>query len=108
MPDMNNMNDDMDMLADIYTLEDEEGVEQQFELLDTMDVDGERYYALVPYNSDPAAQLAEDTELVVLKSEYDENNEETLVSIDNDEEYERIGNMFLERLNDIYDEDEEE
>ncbi len=108
MPDMNNMNDDMDMLADIYTLEDEEGVEQQFELLDTMDVDGERYYALVPYSSDPAAQLAEDTELVVLKSEYDENNEETLVSIDNDEEYERIGNMFLERLNDIYDEDEEE
>ena len=32
----------------------------------------------------------------------DENNEEILVTIDNDEEYERIGNMFLERLNDMY------
>lgn len=108
MPDINNMNDDMDMLPDIYTLEDEDGVEQQFELLDTMDIGDDRYYALVPYSDDPQAQLAEDTEIVVLKSEYDENNEETLVSIDDDEEYERIGNMFLERLNEIYESDDEE
>ena len=106
MPDINNINDDMDMLADIYTLEDEDGVEQQFELLDSMDVGDDRYYALVPYSEDPSAQLVEDTELVVLKSEYDSNGEETLISIDDDEEYERIGNMFLERLNEIYDEDE--
>lgn len=92
-----------EMAADLYTLVDEDGVEQQFEMLDTMEVGDERYYALVPYYDDPTKEIEADTELVVLKSEYDENNEETLVSIDDDEEYERIGNMFLERLNEIYD-----
>lgn len=94
--------DDMSMAADLYTLVDEDGVEQQFEMLDVMEVDDERYYALVPYYDDPTKEIEADTELVVLKSEYDENNDETLVSIDDDEEYEKIGNMFLERLNKLY------
>lgn len=94
---------DNEMAADLYTLVDEDGVEQQFEMLDTMEVGDERYYALVPYYDDPTKEVEADTELVVLKSEYDDNNEETLVSIDDDAEYERIGNMFLERLNEIYD-----
>ncbi len=97
--------DDMSMAADLYTLVDEDGVEQQFEMLDTMEVDGERYYALVPYYDDPTKEIEADTELVVLKSEYDENNDETLVSIDNDDEYEKIGNMFLERLNQLYEDE---
>lgn len=97
--------DDMSMAADLYTLVDEDGVEQQFEMLDVMEVDNERYYALVPYYDDPTKEIEADTELVVLKSEYDENNDETLVSIDNDEEYEKIGNMFLERLNKLYDDE---
>lgn len=97
--------DDMSMAADLYTLVDEDGVEQQFEMLDVMDVDDERYYALVPYYDDPTKEIEADTELVVLKSEYDENNDETLVSIDNDEEYEKIGNMFLERINKLYDDE---
>ena len=97
--------DDMEMAANLYTLEDEDGVEQQFEMLDTLEVDGERYYALVPYYDDPTKELEADAELDVLKSEYDENDEEILVSIDNDEEYEKIGNMFLERLNEMYEEE---
>ncbi|MDE5993561.1 MAG: DUF1292 domain-containing protein [Oscillospiraceae bacterium] len=97
--------DDMSMAADLYTLVDEDGVEQQFEMLDVMEVDDERYYALVPYYDDPTKEIEADTELVVLKSEYDENNDETLVSIDDDEEYEKIGNMFLERLNKLYEDE---
>ena len=93
---------DNEMAPDLYTLVDEEGVEQTFEMIDVMEVDDERYYALVPYFDDPSQELEADTELVILKSEYDENNEEILASIDNDEEYEKIGNMFLERLNDMY------
>ncbi|MDE6763960.1 MAG: DUF1292 domain-containing protein, partial [Oscillospiraceae bacterium] len=57
------------------------------------------------YYDDPTKEIEADTELVVLKSEYDENNDETLVSIDNDEEYEKIGNMFLERLNKLYEDE---
>lgn len=96
-------NFDNDMAADLYTLVDEDGVEQQFEMLDVMDVGDDRYYALVPYYDDPTKELEADSELVVLKSEYDKNGDETLVSIDDDAEYERIGNMFLERLNQLYD-----
>ena len=92
-----------DMAADLYTLVDEDGVEQQFEMLDVMDVGDDRYYALVPYYDDPTKELEADSELVVLKSEYDKNGDENLVSIDDDAEYERIGNMFLERLNQMYD-----
>ena len=94
---------DMEMAANLYTLEDEDGVEQQFEMLDNLEVDGERYYALVPYYEDPTKELEADAELVVLKAEYDENDEEILVTIDSDEEYEKIGNMFLDRLNELYD-----
>ena len=94
-----------DMTADLYTLVDEEGVEQTFEMIDCMDVDDERYYALVPYYDDPTKELEADTELVILKSEEDENGEEILASIDSDEEYEKIGGMFLARLNEMYDEE---
>lgn len=96
---------DNEMAADLYTLVDEDGVEQQFEMLDSMDVGDDRYYALVPYYDDPTKEIEADSELVILKSEFDKNNEETLVTIDDDDEYERIGNMFLERLNEIYDGD---
>lgn len=94
--------------ANLYTLVDEEGVEQTFEMLDTMEVDGKQYYALIPVYDDPEQQLESDGELIVLTSE-EVDGEEMLASIDDDEEYERIGNMFIERLNSLYeDEDSEE
>ncbi|MCI7233039.1 MAG: DUF1292 domain-containing protein [Oscillospiraceae bacterium] len=94
-----------DLGADLYTLVDEEGVEQTFELMDTYETDeGELYYALVPYYENPEDMVEADTELVVLRSEEDENGEETLVSIDDDAEYERIGQIFMDRLSETYEE----
>ena len=94
-----------DMGVDLYTLVDEEGVEQTFELMDTYETDeGELYYALVPYYENPEDMVEADTELVVLRSEEDENGEETLVSIDDDAEYERIGQIFMDRLSETYEE----
>lgn len=93
-----------DLGADLYTLVDEEGVEQTFELMDTYESeDGELYYALVPYYENPEDMVEADTELVVLRSETDENGEETLASIDDDDEYERIGQIFMDRLSETYD-----
>ena len=78
---------------DLFTLEDEDGNEQVFELLDVLE-----YEALAQ----------DDGEFVILKTE-EVNGEEMLVSIEEDAEYETIGNKFLERLNEIYgDEDDEE
>ena len=99
---------DFNYNPDIYTLSDENGVEQTFELLDTLEENGTVYYAMVPVYDNPEDSITGDAELIVLKLE-DPNDEETLISIDDDDEYERIGNIFLERLESYYEgEDEEE
>ena len=91
-----------------YTLVDEDGVEQSFEMLDMMEVDGKQYFAMMPIYEDPQKQLESDGELVVLTFET-VDGEEYLSSIVDDDEYERIGNLFIERLNEMFeDEDEEE
>ena len=92
---------------ELLTLQDEEGVESVVELLAQMDVDGKSYVAATPHMDDRAAALGADAELIVLVSE-EEDGEEYLASIDDDDEYERIGNIFLEKLMGYYDSDEEE
>ncbi len=99
--------EEKDYTPEIFTLTDEEGNEQEFELMDMMEENGTVYYALVPYTEDPDAMIEEDTELVVLKVG-EENGEEFLATIDNDEEYERIGQIFIERISAMLEEDGEE
>ena len=43
------MSEELEYNPDLYTLVDEEGVEQTSELLDVMEVDDDRYFALIPY-----------------------------------------------------------
>ncbi len=92
---------------ELLTLQDEDGVENVVELLAQMDVDGKSYIAATPHLDDPTQSLNEDAELIVLVSE-EENGEEFLASIDDDEEYEKVGNLFLEKLMGYYDADDEE
>lgn len=93
---------------DLYTLEDEDGNEQTFEMLDAMEYDGEKYFALTPYFENPEDMLDDDGAVVILKSEFD-GDEEIMVSIDNDEEYEKVGNIFMKRIEEMFafDDDEE-
>lgn len=92
--------EEQEYTPEIFTLTDEDGNEQEFELMDIMELDGTVYYALIPYLNDPEAMIEEDTELVVLKVG-EEDGEEYLSTIDNDEEYERIGQMFIERISEM-------
>lgn len=97
---------DNEYTPDLYELEDEEGNKQTFELLDVMDYEDERYYALTPYfEEDEAQAMLEDSgEVVILKSELDEQTgEEILASIEDDELYERIGGLFMERIEEMFD-----
>lgn len=95
---------DMDMTPDIYTLVDEEGNEQAFELLDVLDLEDDRYFALIPYYENPEESLEDDGDLVILKSEM-VDGEELMASIDDDEEYERVGAIFLERLDNMFEDE---
>ena len=92
---------------ELLTLQDEEGVESVVELLAQMDVDGKSYVAATPHLDDPTQTLGEDAELIVLVSE-EEDGEEFLASIDDDDEYEKIGNLFLEKLMGYYEDEPEE
>lgn len=100
------MADEQEYNPDLYTLVDEEGVEQTFELLDVMELDGERYFALIPYYDDPDELVEDDGDLIVLKSQMD-GDEELMVSIDDEEEYQRVGNLFLEKLSEMFDYEDE-
>ena len=61
------MDNTMDYGADILTLVDDDGVEHQFEVADTMDYEDHQYMALVPV-FDEAEELLEDSgELLVLE-----------------------------------------
>lgn len=84
--------DDIEDIEDeIYTLTDEEGNEAQFELAGTRELNGETYYALIPIENDK-------DEYVILKSEISENNEEMLVTIDDDDEFNNISEIFDNEL----------
>ncbi len=95
---------DMEMTPDIYTLVDEEGNEQAFELLDVMELEDDRYFALIPYYENPEESLEDDGDLVILKSET-VDDEEMMATIEDDEEYERVGAIFLERLDNMFEDE---
>ena len=76
-----------------FTLTDEEGNEVEFELIGTGEVDGVVYYAMIPVEE--AEDEDRDTfEYVILKSEVDENGDESLFTIDDDEEFDRVADYF--------------
>ncbi len=83
-------------------LTDEDGNEVEFEHIDTVEVDGQMYMAFIP------AQLAvdEEAEVVILKV-VEEDGEEVLVSVEDDEEADRIFAIVMERVEEMYEEDGE-
>lgn len=71
----------------IFTLTDEEGNESEFELMGELTIDDTVYLALIPLESD-------EDEYVILKIETDENGDELLVTIDDDDEFDRVADAF--------------
>lgn len=98
---------DEGMQGMLYTLEDEDGNEQEFEVLGEMEYNGAEYCALIPYYENEEELLQDDGEFVILKREV-VDGEEMLCTIEDDDEYDAVGNLFLQELSDLYDEDEDE
>ncbi|MBE6713749.1 MAG: DUF1292 domain-containing protein [Ruminococcaceae bacterium] len=83
----------------VYTLTDDEGNESDFEMIGSVEVDGKTYCALIPYTEGDE----EPEEYIVLRVEKSEENpdEDILVSIDDDEEFDRIADIFDDEFADI-------
>lgn len=86
---------------DIITLEDNDGVEYTFEVLDRIETDDSRYVALLPVYDDPQKMLDDSGELVILKVA-EENGEEYFEDIEDDDEYDMIVDAFTARLQDAF------
>ena len=91
---------------DLLTLEDEDGMEVTFEVIDATEVNGTRYLAVIPYQEDPES-LQEDAELILMRIGTDEEGEYMDI-VDDDEELLTVGKVFEERLSAMYDIDDSE
>jgi uncharacterized protein YrzB (UPF0473 family) len=80
-----------------YTLVDDDGVEQEFEMLESLEFEGNTYYAMCMLTD--GYDDEEEAEFDVLKAERDEDNEEILVTLEDDELRMKIGEMFAQMLN---------
>ncbi len=99
---MADLDNELDYTPDLITLEDEDGKEHEFEVIDAVDYNDEHYLALVPYAADPEA-LDEDAELIIMKVGVDEENEEFLAIVDDDEELYNVSQVFADRLKEFFD-----
>ena len=86
--------------SEIFTLTDENGIESEFELIGSMEIDGNTYVALVPMEDN------EEGEYVILKVESDAEGEETLVTIEDDEEFDKVADAFEDEFIAEFDYDE--
>ena len=91
---------------DLLTLEDEDGKEVTFEVIDATEVNGTRYLAVIPYKEDPES-LQEDAELILMRIGTDDEGEYMDI-VDDDEELITVGKVFEERLRAMYDIDDSE
>ena len=90
----------------LLTLEDEDGKEVTFEVIDATEVNGTRYLAVIPYQEDPDS-LQEDAELILMRIGTDEEGEYMDFVVD-EEELLTVGKGFEERLSAMYDIDDSE
>lgn len=87
MADEKNMvEEEMD---DVLILVDEEDQEHPFQMIDMVEVDGNKYAVLVPLE-----EGADEEEAIILKIVEDENGEEVLYDIEDDEEWEKVVDIW--------------
>ena len=92
---------------DILTLMDENGVEYTFEVLDEYDDSEKRYLALSPVFDDPQDMLADTGDLVIMQV-CEEDGEELLEPVDDEDELAAIAEIFMKRLEEDFDFEEDE
>ena len=89
--------------VDLVTLTDEDGVEHTFELADTLEHNGNNYVALIAAIDDGAEEyLEDDGDLVIMKIVSEENGDEILELIEDDDEFDEVSDIFMDRLSDMY------
>ena len=87
---------------DLVQLTDDEGNQYDFEVLDAVEVGANHYVALTPVEDTDEL----DSSALVIMKEIEEDGELYYLDIEDDEEYESIADVFINRLEDFYEIDE--
>ena len=101
-------NENTEYNPDIVSVVDEDGVEHIFEELDRIETDEAKYVALLPVYSDEEEILEDSGELIILRVTEEEDGECYLDPIEDDDQFNEIGQIFEDRLIDIFEFDDSE
>lgn len=95
------MDENMEELDNIITLNDENGNEVQFEFLDLIEYNDEEYVVLLPIDSDEE----DDGEVVILRLEDtdEDSDEESYVSVEDEDILMEVFNIFKDKFKDEFD-----
>ena len=88
--------------SDFITIIDDDGVEFELEVLDSMDYNGQTFVAFLPADMD---ENDPDYGIIILRSVLDENGDELFESIDDEDELQDVYEKFSILL---FDDEEEE
>ena len=83
--------------AEIITLEDDLGNEQDFEYLDTVEYEGEEYIILLPVEDE------EQSEVMILRVDTIDDENESYAGIDDEDTLQAVFNIFKERYKNDFD-----
>ena len=90
-----NLNEGTEELDNLIVLNDEEGKEVKFEFLDLIELDGEEFVILLPFEED-------DTEVVILKVEDSDTEGESYVSVEDEAVLNKVFQIFKEKFKDEF------
>lgn len=85
--------------AEIITLEDDLGNEQDFEFLDVVEYNNDEYIILLPVDGEEE----EKNEVMILRIESIDDETENYVGIDDEETLQKVFDIFKKRYEDQYD-----
>ena len=94
------MDENMEELDNIITLNNENGEEVNFEFLDLVELDNEQYVVLLPVSEEEN----EEGEVVILKLEDTDEDaeEESYVSVEDEEILMKVFNIFKDKFKDEF------
>ena len=88
---------------DIISVNDEDGNEILFELLERYETDDDVYVAITEYRDDDEDIVEADFEVIILKVVTDDNGDEYLEEIQDEMEYEQISDILMAKVEEKFD-----
>lgn len=95
-------NDMFDENEDLIVLIGEDGEEEKFEYVDTIEMNGNEYVVLIPYDESISDDSDDSEEVVILRIEHDDNGEDQFVTIEDEDELNEVFEEFKRIVEEEY------